>query len=1035
MLVHVVSTLRSISIICLLLTFSEPLLAASLTVPQTHINGTFTVSWNYSDLAATHQGIRLQESKNSSAWTDVNISNAFAGSRSFQYGAGSYSYRIMVCQVQSNNCNFVVHQTKTIRINADTGFLAADVGVTGTRGTTQFNNNTITTSGSGGDIEGAADAFHFLYRQAIGDVQITARLTSVTNTDNWTKFGLMVRRDLTPGAVNAFLLLRPRDGARYQFRPSTGMMTESTTNGGKVEFFTSPKWLRMRRQGNSITSYISDDGLCWQERMKHDLANLGPSAFYGLALTSHNFGVLATGTATDLSFENNPGPVNIGCPQATYDGVMPEPTSWIAAPAKAGGSEWLYSLTNPNPGATDTRCRERDQDTPTNIAERRDGPDHPRCILNTGPLAWTQRVYSAENNWLRGTMGFGAQPRSGDIINTTWTGGSIWLRRTISLSSQAEIDNLMFWGRWSRGITIYVNGVLATHSEGAPDKYRYLGMRDIARRSLVIGNNVVAVRVEAFDWIYNTSGAIVRQNHAHKYLDLGITTNTKLANTHRAAITSAGSTFIQTLSDRTREFMQQQGIPGATLAVSNNDQVVGSWVYGYKTPALQTAMPNNAILRLASNDKVITRAIIVRLIEQGRNNPNGIRPDSRYFDFLQNKLGIRLQLPPQRTSPGANMNNVTIDHLIKHLGWIPEVPGSDTDRIAFLYGVAPIDWTPRHLVQWIFSLDTLRPPGSPPPPGVTAYSSTGHFLLRYLAAEILRSQGKTLEGFLATEMGLPGIVIAHERLLDRNPREVGYFTQDPLHDRHIFMEEFFALAADTEAFARYSRNFSIVYSLVNGAYVGEGTSHTGAMDGTTSLVLHNQTKKRSLMFNTTMAANFDELSEFLGQQFGQPECSWGNVDDPFAQLGQQHFIQNFWKPDQYLNREFGLRATPLGHLGWVSARWTINRVAGTSNYTIVNDWDGLNHLYVDTNDGNMLKAGTNTALPATTRQWRIEPVSPENPSLRRYRIRNAHLPDLYLATEAQNSDNQAYTPSYTVSLRNDHQNHWHSSQWHFCKVN
>src|SRR5207249_6713683 len=59
----------------------------------------------------------------------------------------------------------------------------ADVGGVGLPGSASYSSPTFTVQGSGGDIWGAADGFHYVYQPINGDAQIVARVTSEQNPD------------------------------------------------------------------------------------------------------------------------------------------------------------------------------------------------------------------------------------------------------------------------------------------------------------------------------------------------------------------------------------------------------------------------------------------------------------------------------------------------------------------------------------------------------------------------------------------------------------------------------------------------------------------------------------------------------------------------------------------------------------------------------------------------------------------------------------------------------------------------------------
>ena len=87
--------------------------------------------------------------------------------------------------------------------------------------------------------------------------------------------------------------------------------------------------------------------------------------------------------------------------------------------------------------------------------------------------------------------------------------------------------------------------------------------------------------------------------------------------------------------------------------------------------------------------------------------------------------------------------------------------------------------------------------------------------------------------------------------------------------------------------------------------------------------------------------------------------------------GQSVFwIQNRWKPNEYLNVESGtIQSTPIGP-GWLSARWTFEQVPGTGLYLIRNVWQRNEYLNIE--------SGALTAGPIQpgwySARWTIQPA-------------------------------------------------------------
>ena len=132
---------------------------------------------------------------------------------------------------------------------------AQDIGAVAISGITSENSGVWTISGAGTDIWGNADAFQFVHQPMTGDGIWTARLTTLSNTDPWTKAGVMIRADLTAGSPHAFVFATPgANGIAFQRRVQRGGETVHTS-GGAVGL---PVWLRLVRVGSVITAQRSN---------------------------------------------------------------------------------------------------------------------------------------------------------------------------------------------------------------------------------------------------------------------------------------------------------------------------------------------------------------------------------------------------------------------------------------------------------------------------------------------------------------------------------------------------------------------------------------------------------------------------------------------------------------------------------------------------------------------------------------------------------------------------------------------------------
>lgn len=144
----------------------------------------------------------------------------------------------------------------------------------------------------GYDIWGASDSGYFASKQKTGDFDVSMRIEQIqTPAPNpWSKIGIMARESLTAESKNVFFSLTYLNGLSFQTRLKDNVNTDSYKRSG----FTSPIFMRLKRQGNLFTAYRSDDGKNWIE-FSNSTALFSPTIYVGIASTSHQ---------TDTSFES-----------------------------------------------------------------------------------------------------------------------------------------------------------------------------------------------------------------------------------------------------------------------------------------------------------------------------------------------------------------------------------------------------------------------------------------------------------------------------------------------------------------------------------------------------------------------------------------------------------------------------------------------------------------------------------------------------------------------------------------------------------
>jgi len=146
---------------------------------------------------------------------------------------------------------------------------------------------TYTITGSGADIGGNADQFHFAYKMLTGTGSIIAKVESVENTNSLAKAGVMIRETLDPNSKNAFACITADSGVISQGRADAGSASYSTTQSG----IAAPRWVKLERDvAGNFTAYQSTNGSSWEmvENSVPQNILMNSNTYVGLAVSSHN---------------------------------------------------------------------------------------------------------------------------------------------------------------------------------------------------------------------------------------------------------------------------------------------------------------------------------------------------------------------------------------------------------------------------------------------------------------------------------------------------------------------------------------------------------------------------------------------------------------------------------------------------------------------------------------------------------------------------------------------------------------------------
>ncbi|HEY2153308.1 MAG TPA: hypothetical protein VGH34_21050 [Vicinamibacterales bacterium] len=164
-----------------------------------------------------------------------------------------------------------------------------DIGVVGAGGGTSGSGGEEQIQGSGSDIWGTEDSFHYRYNFMANDGQMQARVTSLENTSPLAKAGIMMRSSADPWSAHVLLDVKPDGGIEFMTRSTNG--AETTFVAGVQRSF--PVSLQLQRSGSSFTAYVVDGTQLTE--IGSVTIDLPSEVFVGLAVSSHDVGTRATG--------------------------------------------------------------------------------------------------------------------------------------------------------------------------------------------------------------------------------------------------------------------------------------------------------------------------------------------------------------------------------------------------------------------------------------------------------------------------------------------------------------------------------------------------------------------------------------------------------------------------------------------------------------------------------------------------------------------------------------------------------------------
>jgi regulation of enolase protein 1 (concanavalin A-like superfamily) len=222
-----------------------------------------------------------------------------------------------------------------------TPWTSRDIGSPVLSGSASTTSEGFTVTGSGPNICCTSDQFQFVYQPITGDTQIIALVASLQASHAWSKAGLMMRSALTGPAVQTSVFALGSNG-------STGVVMRSRLWPGGLSYDgaltagTTPRWLRLVREGGVFSAYLSKSGSDWTLVGTEYMA-MPATVYVGLAVTSRDPSALATAQFSNVAISkprgrNHPPTVSISNPKTGATYTAPANISITATAGDVDGS-------------------------------------------------------------------------------------------------------------------------------------------------------------------------------------------------------------------------------------------------------------------------------------------------------------------------------------------------------------------------------------------------------------------------------------------------------------------------------------------------------------------------------------------------------------------------------------------------------------------------------------------------------------------------------------------------------------------------
>jgi CubicO group peptidase (beta-lactamase class C family) len=211
-------------------------------------------------------------------------------------------------------------------------------------------------------------------------------------------------------------------------------------------------------------------------------------------------------------------------------------------------------------------------------------------------------------------------------------------------------------------------------------------------------------------------------------------------------------------------FIEENKVPGAALAVSQNREMVYSKGFGLAHVEKKLPVEADSLFRIASISKPITAVAVLQLVDAGR-----LKLDEPVLDFIRLKPHVE-----KGSSPDPRWHKITVRHCLQHTGgWDRDKSGDPIvipGRIAAVLGQKP-PVSPEDVVRYMMGRPLDFDPGLR-----FAYSNLGYLLLgRVIETVTKRKYEDSVRKDVLAPLGITHMQLGRALPEHRARGEVSYY--------------------------------------------------------------------------------------------------------------------------------------------------------------------------------------------------------------------------------------------------------------------